>query len=296
MFIGVAHHDYVWPRPLIPLRRAILNADRPAARPGAVVLFVTDGHDADSRAAAELLSDGGAEVRILPDVYRALAEVLTAPDGSIAMVLADLRTADAVEQRFLPLIRQLCPALPCAALVLSDALDHTDQPSDEDGAWTPRQAADQLRRVVSDRAEAAAPPVGELPPDPRSPHPTRQETRSESERSNSTPEPPTASAPDAGRELALHDAVRRRMTDEAGIRVARRTPPRPAPSNPAANPTSVTPPSVLPVSPGVEDGVLPALPKQNSPPATDSSPPPPVPADLDHLLRRDSHDPGARRP
>jgi hypothetical protein len=178
-----------------------------AAAPNSIVsiLLVGDPDDDLPRAMADALAAGGARIERFDDVYAAFVRLSADQGREIRMLLIDTRTADRAESRVFDVVRRYFPWVVAAAMRTDSASeDRTDH-----AALTVGEAVARLSSIVHGHA---------------------------------APEPPRpANSDEPAADLKLHDAVRLRMSGEAGPAPARRPPPR-------------TPPAPLPAD--LEDEIL----------------------------------------
>lgn len=173
------------------------------------VLIVSDADDGAVRDCASALTDAGAGVEVVPDVYAAMARLTLG--RNVGRVLLDVRTLDDKEMSFLRVASRYHPSVE----VLVPSFNGTAERMASFGAGV--QAVDVEFIIDSVTAELApttgveAPPGGALSTD--------------------------GGAESGAAGPSLHDAVRERMAGD-DPRVIRRAPPRQTPREPGpAKPT-----------------------------------------------------------
>lgn len=194
-------------------------------RADVIVVIVSDAEDECIRQTAAALGQAGAVVERCADVYAAASRLNADVERRVRMLLVDMRTADRDETLFLRLAQRYFP------WVLTEPLVESRNESAPDvsgaGGLSAKRAVERIARAKGAAAGDNGPPAtadrstvaetsGGLTPAP--PH-----TEKPAESESSQPPPDAAS---------MHDAVRRRMATDAGVTVARRTPPRSAPPMP----------------------------------------------------------------
>jgi len=181
------------------------------------VLIVSDAVDALVLGFVEGLRGAGASVDPMGDVYSAILALSSDTGRAVRMMLVDVRTADRAELRVFEVAQRYFPWVVCGAMAASvDTTTLAHEPT----RLTAGQAVARWRLLTGATdggiARAAA-------------------QRSELE----------SAGDDTGSELKLHDAVRLRMSADAGAAAVRRTPPRAAPKvdaeEPPASGAEVTP-------------------------------------------------------
>jgi len=168
------------------------------------VVLVGDASDELPRVMAESLSAAGAAVETVENVYFALVRIGSDAQRGVRMLLVDTRTADRSELGVFGVVQQYFPWIVAFAM----RTEASGASSRASGAVTAGEAVARFKAIGA--TFKAEPP------------------------SNGTPAPtyaPETTPSEAGPpELKLHDAVRARMSGEAGATPTRRPPARLAPS------------------------------------------------------------------
>ncbi len=216
--------------------------DVPVTTTSPGVLLVSDAADELVAEFHRKLAEAGARVELVDSVYAAVARLANDVARDIALVLADLRTSDRVEQRIFQITRQYFPHVAAASIAAAPRVGPT---MDAVPLATVAQAVDRVRSLLGNHhaAPPAAPqPLSHAVDETLAPSPTDAPAVNE-----------TAAKSPAEPSLSLHDAVRSRMSQDSPAPVVRRPPQRVAPtpqpldldvevgSTPAAADSALTP-------------------------------------------------------
>lgn len=193
------------------------------------ILIVSQRHDEPVRAAASTLGQAGGAVTVVPDAYRAMAQLVQPP--GFAHLLLDVRDIDEAELGIVNIASRYCPGTAAAALALpgiearlgrlapslrvidsatlalriSDGRMPSTTAAPQTESATVVSADDSIEHSLGIDAEAGAFDHGE-----------RCAAGNEADSS------PAAAAPPAENDVPMYEAVRARMRDGAAAPVRRR--------------------------------------------------------------------------
>lgn len=201
------------------------------ARP--VVLIVSDRPRSDFAPLDDAATALDARAEFVGDAYAAMRRLQRDAERAIHAVLIDVAAADGLADRFCVLVQRYFPWIAPARWIPADNARLANR-----CAWLPDALDDEtaLRRLLeSGSARIGVPPSRRIEPPPTATPPTATPPET-------SPAPPVE-IPDAARaeHVTMHDAVRKRMTSDAGRSPVRRTPPRAAPATPADVDSTLTP-------------------------------------------------------
>lgn len=222
--------------------------------PLSLVLIVSDQGDEAVTSLGANLAREGARVETVPHLYAATSRLAQDDSRQIQMVLVDERSGDRLERNFFRVVQTYHPGV-VAACVATGPLppnvngDRRTAMSIEEVIARYRLMVPVAGAVVRQSANDDAPPLKAEPV--VAPRVVNRGAPSDAVRPSPPRQVEPVLRPEPGLQPdgpSLHDAVRARMAADAGVAVARRTPPR--------APAGAVRPSVEPPQPASLDEEL----------------------------------------